>query len=77
MAQVELQVCGREIAVVAVDADHGDQWRACMVMPAVTDVLRLEDHQTVGGAEEQTAVGQYGGAVFRIDIALQRMSEPI
>ena len=35
-----------------------------IVMLVVADVLRLEDHQSVGGAEEQTAVGQYGSAVL-------------
>ena len=70
-------VVGGQIASHAVDVHHGDDGSSGFFGCAGIQSLRFQNHHAIGGAKQQSPVGQHGCTVFAVDVAFECMSELI
>ena len=64
MTQLQLLVRCRYVAGGTVNAHHGDDGVAHLLLVAHVQVFGLQYHHAVGCTKQQAPVGQHGSAVF-------------
>ena len=77
MSENQSSVAGSKVTCHTINAHHGDDGSTSLLGCVGIQSLWFQNHHTVGGTKQQSAIGQHSSTVLAVDVALECMTELI